>query len=68
MNIIPLHLQRRFEQRWAAQFGSLIIPAVPKNVGLKVRHTLTPCSAKAKKNPAGGVGGPAGLATGLVYR
>jgi hypothetical protein len=22
MGIIPLHLQRRFEQRWAARFGS----------------------------------------------
>jgi hypothetical protein len=27
MSIIPLHLQRRFEQRWAAQFGSLAIAA-----------------------------------------
>jgi len=35
MGIIPLHLQRRFEQRWAARFGSLVIPPVPKNVGLK---------------------------------
>jgi hypothetical protein len=23
MSTIPLHIQRRFEQRWAAQFGSL---------------------------------------------
>ena len=35
MSIIPLHIQRRFEQRWAARFGSLLIPALPKNVGLK---------------------------------
>jgi hypothetical protein len=35
MSIIPLHIQRLFEQRWAAQFGSRVIPAVPKNVGLK---------------------------------
>jgi hypothetical protein len=35
MSIIPLHLQRRFEQRWAARFGSLVIRAVPKKVGLK---------------------------------
>jgi hypothetical protein len=35
MSAIPLHLQRRFEQRWAARFGSLVIPAVPKEVGLK---------------------------------
>jgi hypothetical protein len=35
MSIIPLHLQRRFEQRWAGRFGSLVIPGAPKNVGLK---------------------------------
>ena len=35
MSIIPRHLQRRFEQRRAARFGSLVIPPVPKNVGLK---------------------------------
>jgi hypothetical protein len=35
MSIIPLHLQRRFEQRWAARFGSLVIPAVQKKIGLK---------------------------------
>jgi hypothetical protein len=35
MSIIPLHLQRRFEQRWAAQFGSLAISAVPKTVRSK---------------------------------
>lgn len=41
MSIIPLHLERRFEQRWAAQFGSLVIPAVLKNVALKAhRSTL----------------------------
>jgi hypothetical protein len=35
MNIIPVEFQRRFEQRWAARFGSLVIPTVPKYVGLK---------------------------------
>jgi hypothetical protein len=35
MSIIPLHLQKRFEQRWAARFGSLVIPSALKNVGLK---------------------------------
>jgi hypothetical protein len=35
MSTIPLHLQRRFEQRWAARFGSLATPAAPKNAGLK---------------------------------
>ena len=35
MSIIPLHLQRRFEERWAARFGSRVTEATPKNVGLK---------------------------------
>jgi hypothetical protein len=35
MSIIPLHIQRRFEQRWAARFGSLLVAALPKIVGLK---------------------------------
>ena len=30
MSIIPLHLQRRCEQRWAARFGSLAIPAAER--------------------------------------
>ena len=63
MSIIPLHIQRRFEQRWAAQFGSLVIPPLPKTVRLKVRHNLTPRPAKAKKTRRA-----TGLATGLVYR
>jgi hypothetical protein len=67
MSIIPLHLQRRFEQRWAARFGSLVIPAVPKNVGLKARRQ--PCAAlgKSQEKPGGMGRRPAGLATGLVY-
>jgi hypothetical protein len=54
MSIIPLHLQRRFEQRWAAQFGSLVIPCVLKNVGLKGSPVnIAPRAAKAKEKPAG---------------
>jgi hypothetical protein len=54
MSIIPLHLQRRFEQRWAARFGSLVIPSVPKNVGLKGSPVnIAPRAAKAKGKPAG---------------
>jgi hypothetical protein len=34
MSAIPLHLQRRFEQRWAVRFGSPV-PTAPKNVGVK---------------------------------
>jgi hypothetical protein len=53
MSIIPLHLQRRFEQRWAARFGSLVIPSVPKNVGLKGSPVnVAPRAAKAKEKPA----------------
>ncbi len=54
MGIVPLHLQRRFEQRWAAQFSSKVVPSVPANVGSKgspdnaARH-----AAKAKEKPAG---------------
>jgi hypothetical protein len=35
MSVIPPHVQRRIEKRWAARFGSPEIPAAPKNVGLK---------------------------------
>jgi hypothetical protein len=54
MNIIPLHLQRRFEQRWAAQFGSLAIPVVLKNVGLKGSPVnMRRARRKPQKNPFG---------------
>jgi hypothetical protein len=49
MSIIPLHLQRRFEQRWAARFGSLVIPAVPKKVGLKGSPVNMPCARQEPK-------------------
>ena len=55
MSIIPLHLQRRFEQRWAARFGSLAIPAAPKNVGLKGPVNMRRARQKPKKNPPGWV-------------
>jgi len=52
MSIIPLHIQRRFDERWAARFGSLAIPAIPKYIGLKAspvaRRTPT-----AKEEPSG---------------
>jgi len=54
MSIIPLHLQRRFEQRWAARFGSLVIPAAPKNARLKGSPVNMPrARQKPKKNPPG---------------
>jgi hypothetical protein len=52
MSIIPLHLQRRFEQRWAAQFGSQVIPSA--KVGLKGSpDNVARRAAKAKEKPAG---------------
>jgi hypothetical protein len=54
MSIIPLHLQRRFEQRWAARFGSLVIPAVPKKRRIeRPAVNIAPHAAKPKKNPLG---------------
>jgi|ERR1700730_7218245 hypothetical protein len=47
-----LHLQRRFEQRWAARFGSLVIPAVPKKRRIeRPAVNIAPRAAKPKKNP-----------------
>jgi hypothetical protein len=52
MSIIPLHLQRRFEQRWAARFGSPAIPAMPKKVGLKGSPVNMRCARQEpKKSP-----------------
>jgi hypothetical protein len=54
MSIIPLHLQRRFEQRWAARFGSLVIPAASKNVGSKDSPVnMRRSRQKPKKNRLG---------------
>jgi hypothetical protein len=54
MSIIPLHLQRRFEQRWAARFGSLVIAARTKERRIEVN--IARRATKAKKNPPGWVG------------
>jgi hypothetical protein len=35
MSIIPLHLQRRFEQRWASRFARPASSNGPKNVETK---------------------------------
>jgi hypothetical protein len=52
MGNIPLHLQRRFEQRWAARFGSLVIPAVPKKAAVKDSPVNMRCAQqKPKKTP-----------------
>ena len=53
MSTIPLHLQRRFEQRWAAKLASLVPSSAPKNISLKRAVKNTPRPAKAKEEPAG---------------
>lgn len=35
MGAIPVHLERRFEQRWASRFGSQAASIASKNVGAK---------------------------------
>jgi hypothetical protein len=52
MGIIPLHLQRRFEQRWAARFAVNPGHAEESRIErLAVQHARRP--AKAKEEPAG---------------
>jgi hypothetical protein len=52
MGAIPLHLQRKFEQRWAARFPSPVASAAPKSAGLKGTLNSLPRPAKAKEKPA----------------
>ena len=56
MSVIPLHIQRRFEQRWALRFGSLI-PDVSKTDRKAHRSTWRGAWQKPKKNPPDRVGG-----------
>ena len=51
MSIIPLHLQRKFEQRWAARFVRPVASATPKSIGLK--DTVNSLSRKATRVAAG---------------
>jgi hypothetical protein len=46
-------LTQEFDERWAARFGSLVIPAVPKNVGLKGSPVNMRRARKKQKKPAG---------------
>jgi hypothetical protein len=36
MSAIPLHVQRRFEQKWASRFGLPVAVNALKNVGVKL--------------------------------
>jgi hypothetical protein len=49
MSVIPLHLQRRFEQRWAAKLASSGASARPKAVDLKRTVNSLPRPATAKE-------------------
>jgi hypothetical protein len=53
MSDIPVHLQRRFEQRWAARFGPPAPSTAPKNLDLKRAVHKLPRLQKQKKNPPG---------------
>jgi hypothetical protein len=67
MSIIPLHLQRRFEQRWAAQFGSLVIAARTKERRIEGSPVnIARRAAKAKEKPAG-TGRSGSRVAGLAY-
>jgi hypothetical protein len=53
MSAIPLHLQRRFEQRWAARFVPPVAAVAPKSIVLKDTVNSLPRPAKAKEKPTG---------------
>jgi hypothetical protein len=51
MSAIPLHLQRKFERRWAARFVSPVALAAPKSTDLKGTVNNLPRRSKAKEKP-----------------
>jgi hypothetical protein len=53
MSGIPVDLERKFEQRWAARFVSPVALATPKNVSLKGSVNSLPRPEEAKEKPAG---------------
>ena len=60
MGTVPLHIQKRFEQRWTSRFGQT--PAAvraPKNAGAPatVNRASLFRKQKAKERPAGVTGG-----------
>ena len=53
MSILPLHLQRRFEQRWAARVASLVGTSGRKNLVSKGSPiNVAPRATRAKERPA----------------
>src|SRR6476646_9086018 len=52
MSDSPLHIQRKFEQRWAARLASSGTPAAPKNIDLKgTVNSLRAARQRSKNNP-----------------
>jgi len=52
MSAIPLHLQRKCEQRWAARVVSLVASVAHKGVDLKETVNSSPRAENAKEMPA----------------
>jgi hypothetical protein len=50
MSIVPLHLQRRFEQRWAARFAPSVTSNAPKNQERRLNRT-PPLDRRASEKP-----------------
>jgi hypothetical protein len=55
---VPLDLQRKFEQRWAARFARPVPPVAPKKQELEGQDQQPAASAESKRknrhfNPAG---------------
>jgi hypothetical protein len=50
MSAIPVHLQRRFEQRWASRFALPVAAVASKNVGTKATTSKSTgrCAVAAK--------------------
>ncbi len=48
MNGIPLDLQRRFEQRWAARFSSPVASAAPNRLERQSQQLAAPGKSKRK--------------------
>jgi len=42
MNVIPLHLRRKIERRWAARFASPVAPTARKTTDLKATVVKAP--------------------------
>jgi hypothetical protein len=52
MNAISIHIQRKFEQRWAARFVSTVALAAPKGSDSKGTDNSSPRPEKTREKPA----------------